>query len=215
MKSKKQFIKSSYLYLILDKDSYQEKYLIPVLKSLDNTLIDLVQFRAPLISDNQFYNIAKRIRSFCKGKGIGFIINNRCDIAIALGADGVHLGENDLPIDSARKILGKNKIIGITCRSLDNALKAQIDGADYIGIGPVFKSPLKPKLKTINHTIIKQVKKRISIPFFAIGGITTKNICQLVNSGIERIAVCSALCCNPNQFRNTALKLRCALRPGK
>ena len=122
-----------------------------------------------------------------------FIINDYADIAKLANADGLHLGQNDLPIKEARKLLGRNKIIGISCHSLEEAREAERSGADYIGFGPIFQSPTKPEYKAIGTGSLRKVMRRIKIPVFAIGGINTKNLKRLKAKRIERIAVSSLI----------------------
>ncbi len=122
-----------------------------------------------------------------------FIINDSLDIACACGADGVHLGQEDFPLKLARKILGKHKIIGISCHNLAQAIKAQRQGADYIGIGPIFKTPTKPEYKAIGLKVLRELKNIIKIPYFAIGNIDQSNIKEIIACKTKRIAVCRAI----------------------
>jgi len=122
------------------------------------------------------------------------IVNDRVDIALAAQADGVHLGQQDMPLAYARKMLGKDKIIGISCASIQEALKAQEGGADYIGIGPCFITVTKPESKKIKKTVLRNCTNRIRIPVFAIGGINRSNINELVRCGVRRVAVAKAIC---------------------
>jgi thiamine-phosphate pyrophosphorylase len=123
-----------------------------------------------------------------------FIINDYIDIAKILDADGIHLGQDDISIGIARKILGKGKIIGISCHNLEQALRAQEKGADYISIGPVFPTSTKPNAKPISLRLIKKISRKIKIPFFAIGGINENNIIEVLSRGAKRVAVCRAVC---------------------
>ena len=121
-----------------------------------------------------------------------FILNDHPDLALLSGADGVHLGQEDMPLEKARLILGKDKIIGVSCHNLRQALKAQKQGADYIGIGPIYASATKPDYKPIGLKVLKQLKGKIKIPYFAIGSINKSNIGKIVSSGARRVAVCRA-----------------------
>ncbi|MBU0548294.1 MAG: thiamine phosphate synthase [Candidatus Omnitrophica bacterium] len=122
-----------------------------------------------------------------------FIINDYIDVALLSGADGVHLGQQDLPLRQARKLLGKDKIIGISCHNLRQALKAQKEGADYIGIGPIYPSATKPEYRAIGLKVLRQLKDKIKIPYFAIGNIHADNIKEIIAAGARRIAVCRAI----------------------
>lgn len=134
-----------------------------------------------------------------------FIINDYLEIAALVNCDGIHLGQSDMPIELARRILGNEKIIGISCHNLAQAKEAQKKGADYIGIGPIFSTPTKPKYKAIGSNILKDIKKNITIPFFAIGGIDETNLHKIVSAGASRVSVCRAVCRKkniPNAIQN-------------
>jgi thiamine-phosphate pyrophosphorylase len=154
---------------------------------------DIVQLRDK-VSDRKtvLKNARKLAKLFLKGKTI-FIVNDYIDIAKVSGADGVHIGQDDLPIELVRKLLGKDKIIGVSCHSLKQARQAQRSGADYISIGPVFSTPTKPEYKPVGLTLIKKCKKVIKIPFFAIGGIDPSNVVKVMSCGGQRVVVCRAL----------------------
>ena len=122
-----------------------------------------------------------------------FIVNDDIIAAKVCAADGVHLGQSDASIKEARRILGKNKIIGKSCHSLAQAIKAEAEGADYLGIGPVFSSPLKPDLKAIGLKTVASLRERIKIPYYAIGGINLFNLKQIFKAGCRRVAVCRAV----------------------
>jgi thiamine-phosphate pyrophosphorylase len=120
-------------------------------------------------------------------------VNDYPDLAVFSGADGAHLGQEDMPLKKARSILGKDKIIGVSCHNLAQALKAQKQGADYIGIGPIYASATKPEYRPIGLKVLKQLKGKIKIPYFAIGNINKNNIAKIVSSGCRRVALSRAL----------------------
>ncbi len=158
---------------------------------------DVIQLRVANKSDKEFLSIATKIRKLARDSKIPLIINNRPDIALAIGAEGVHLGQDDLPIESVKKI-APQKLIGKSTHNLKEALKATKEGADYISIGPIFHSPTKPNLSPIGLNLISQIKEKIKIPpgglpVIAIGGINLSNIEQVIKSGAERVAICSAI----------------------
>jgi len=126
------------------------------------------------------------------------------------GSDGIHLGQEDMSIESARKILGKNKIIGVSCHCLEEAKLAQRRGADYISFGPVFKTPLKKKRRAIGLRELGEIKKKIKIPFFIIGGIGIEEMKGMRPLKIKRIAVCRAVCQSKN-LKEDIRKLRSCL----
>jgi thiamine-phosphate pyrophosphorylase len=123
-----------------------------------------------------------------------FIVNDHVDIARLVDADGVHLGQSDLPLEAARKLLGHDKIIGVSCTNLKQALLAQDQGADYLGIGAIFSTRTKPESAPLGLGELLAVKKKIKIPIFAIGGINENNIKEVLSLGVQGVAISSAIC---------------------
>lgn len=184
MKSKKILLKRSLLYLILDK---------PGLVRLPFNVVGMVQLRDKISTKSQILNSAiKLAKRLSKSKTL-FVINDYIDVALICGADGVHLGQDDIPLKAARSLLGSDKIIGISCHNLRQALEAQKEGADYIGIGPIYPSATKPEYRAIGLKALRQLKDKIKIPYFAIGDIHEGNIKEITAAGAKRIAVCRAI----------------------
>jgi thiamine-phosphate pyrophosphorylase len=127
-----------------------------------------------------------------------FIVNDHADIAKLADADGLHLGQSDLPLKYARRLLGSGKLIGISCSNLKEALAARENGADYLGIGPVFPTDTKAECGLVDLKFVKAVAKKISIPVFAIGGINEINIKEVLSLGCRRVAISSAICTAPD-----------------
>lgn len=194
MKSKKRSLLNSRLYLILDKNTCPGGSVDEIFGRLGSEAIDIVQLRENTACDREFLRDAGIIRRLSWKRGIIYIVNNRLDIALLVDADGLHLGQSDLPLEAARKLLGKNKILGVSCHNLFQALKAQAEGADYISIGPVFRTKTRPELKPINLRLLRTVNQEIRIPCFAIGGIDRSNIETAMSYGAKRVAVCRAIC---------------------
>jgi len=205
---------NSRLYLVLDRDTCYQGKTVDVFRQVDKGAVDLVQLRANTAPDREFLRDAENIKRLAHRRGIIFIINNRLDIAQIVDADGVHLGQSDSPIKLARKILGEDKIIGLSCHNLTQALKAQSEGADYISIGPLFRTKTKPESKPIPPKFIKMIDKRIGIPYFVIGGINRSNIGKVISYGAKRMALCRAICCAKN-IKKTSLDLRKFLKNKK
>ncbi|HTY44866.1 MAG TPA: thiamine phosphate synthase [Patescibacteria group bacterium] len=160
--------------------------------------VRLVQYRDKEAGTRQLYEEALRLRSLCK-KGAVFLVNDRLDIALGVDADGVHLGSDDLPYRVARRLLGKKKIIGITVHTVREAQEAQRLGADYIGVSPVFKTGTKRDAgKPAGIRLIKEIKKRVSIPVIAIGGIRLSNARQVVEAGADGVCAISAVVAGPD-----------------
>ena len=155
--------------------------------------VKIIQYREKNKPAKEIIKTGMKIRQLCSIYGALFIVNDRIDIAKILDADGVHLGQDDIPINEARKILGNDKIIGISTHKPDDALEAQKAGADYIGVGPVFKTPTKPNATPVGLKYVKWVSENINIPFYAIGSIDVNNVQKVISSGANKIAVIRAL----------------------
>lgn len=153
----------------------------------------VVQLREKSCGSREFYELALRVKKITLAHGVPLIINDRLDICLAADADGVHLGQKDIPCSVARKILGADKIIGVSAALPDEARQAEIDGADYLGVGAVFATSTKSDTRPVTPETIKQIRAAVSIPFVAIGGINKDNISQLYGLGINGAAVVSAV----------------------
>ena len=189
LKKSMEILKKNDLYVITD----QKENLLEVIEELLIAGVKIIQHRFKTGTDKDHLQEAIQIKNLCKRYNSLFIINDRVDIALASNADGIHLGQDDLDLKSARKILGYSKIIGISANNkidISNALK---EGCDYIGIGPVFETPTKKDKKPIGIENIKTLTKNLTIPWFAIGGINTKNISYLKNNGFKKVALVSQL----------------------
>jgi len=155
--------------------------------------VSFIQLRDKRSNDRDLLDKAKALARLTKDNNCVFIVNDRADIALASGADGVHIGQEDLPISHARTILGDDRIIGISTHDIDQAVTAQAEGADYIGVGPVFRTSTKPGLEAIGLDIVRRVAEEIDIPAFFIGGINATNVEEISARGGKRIAVASAV----------------------
>jgi thiamine-phosphate pyrophosphorylase len=153
----------------------------------------LIELREKEMGDGEFLALAREVREVTRRAGAVLIVNDRVDIARASGADGVHLGLDDLPASEARKILGPSKLVGLTAHSLAELRDAESRGADYIGVGTMFRSPTKPKLKVTGPARLIPATLRCSVPCYAIGGITRENLSVLLALGATRVAVGSAI----------------------
>jgi thiamine-phosphate pyrophosphorylase len=162
---------------------------------------DVVQFRDKLFPVRERFAAAVPLRAICAQYNVLFIVNDSLDIALAVNADGVHLGQNDLPVPQARQIIravGRREfLIGCSTHSLQQALEAEQQSADYIGVGPVFATPTKPSYNPVGLTLVKDVSSHVRIPQVAIGGIDVSNAGQVLEAGAKRIAVVRAVCGAP------------------
>lgn len=153
----------------------------------------VVQLREKHATSREFYQLALSLKRITGYYGIPLIINDRLDIAAAVNAEGVHLGQKDLPADIARAVLGEEKIIGVSANNLQAAINAELDGADYIGVGAVFQTSTKTDTKPVTIDKLKEIRSVVKIPMVAIGGIKRSNISQLNGTGINGVAVVSAV----------------------
>lgn len=157
---------------------------------------DTIQFREKGGETRQMIRVAEQMQALCKRAGAIFIVNDRVDVAIASHADGVHLGQNDFPIPLARKLLGEEAIIGGSAGNMEEARKCLLEGADYIGFGPVYFTTSKEDAGPAGGLgLLKQVVGEIPLPIIAIGGLTRDNTPQVIRTGVHGIAVISAVCC--------------------
>ncbi len=200
---KKELLKKTGIYLVTDRDALKDKDITSVVsKSLDAGA-DIVQFRNKTATDEEFLETGKKIRSLAKEKGALFIINDRIEAALALDGDGVHLGQDDMSVEAARRVLGKNKIIGLSTHSvsqIDEAIKKDVD---YISVGPVYSTPTKPDYPPVGLDLIRTASQKLKIPFVAIGGIDDSNIKEVLGAGAKRIAVVRAILSSDSPFEAT------------
>jgi thiamine-phosphate pyrophosphorylase len=160
---------------------------------------DTIQFRQKEGSTRELIETASVMKKICEKERVPLIINDRIDISIAVDADGVHLGQDDFPISLAREILGEDKIIGGSAGDLKEAKKCLVDGADYIGFGPVYTTASKEDAGPATGILkMKRVIEEIHLPFIGIGGIEAQNVRELMEAGVHGIAVISAVCCREN-----------------
>ncbi len=154
----------------------------------------LVQYRETGAERYKMYETAVLLRQITTRHGVTLIINDFIDLALAVKADGVHLGQDDLPLWVARRLLGKEVIIGISTHSLGEAIAAELEGADYIGFGPIFHTQTKvSSYKPVGVEAISEVKKQVAIPLYAIGGITLSALPTVISAGADGVAVISAV----------------------
>lgn len=153
----------------------------------------MVQLREKTAGSRDFYELALQVMQITQRYKLPLIINDRLDIALAVGADGVHVGQEDLPVAVVRRLLGPDKIVGATAATVADALRAEAEGADYIGSGAVFPTATKPGKPVLPLTVLTQIKQAVKLPVVAIGGITASNLVELKSTGVDGIAVVSAI----------------------
>ncbi|MTK11417.1 MAG: thiamine phosphate synthase [Clostridiaceae bacterium] len=182
------------LYLITDRNFLKGRNLKTVVEEAILGGSSIVQVREKNISTREFYRVALEVKEITNYYKVPLIINDRIDIAQAIDADGVHLGQDDMHLSIARKILGKNKIIGISAGNLEEALEAQQGGADYLGIGSIFFTGTKKDIDVpIAIDGLREIYSKINIPAVAIGGINESNFREVLSTGVDGISVISAI----------------------
>ncbi len=154
---------------------------------------DVVQLRDKTLSSRELFRLAKDLQAICDRTGTLFILNDRVDVALAADVDGVHVGQEDLPVRVVRQIMGHKKLIGCSTHSTAQALAAVGDGADYISCGPLFKTPTKPDYSPVGLDLVKEFRQLVRTPFVAIGGIDATNVAQAIAAGADRVAVVRAI----------------------
>lgn len=178
-----------------------------LLEKLEEALkagVRLIQYRDKDVSTNIMCYRAKQLAKLCKKYDAIFLVNDRIDVAMAVDADGVHIGQDDMDCHIARKILGKDKIIGVSTKTLDESIKALKDGADYLGCGAVYSTSTKDT-SVITIRSLKQIKENIDLPIYGIGGININNITDELNGILDGVAVITAIL-NSNNIAETVSK---------
>ena len=202
------------LYLVTDRRWLGERTLWDGVEEAIRGGATLVQLREKEISSKEYLELAQRVKEVTDRHDIPLIINDRIDIALAIDADGVHLGPEDLPVPIARKLLGDDKIIGSSAASVDEALLFQAQGADYLGVGAVFPTATKRGTEKVGLEDLRGIKSAVHIPVVAIGGINAENAKPVMETGVDGVAVVSAIM-NQTDIREAARQLLSLLRGAK
>ena len=196
------------LYLVTDKSDDVEKFLKTIEEAIKGG-VTVVQIREKTAETLDFYNLALQVKEITTKYNVPLIINDRVDVALAIDADGVHVGQSDMPCDVTRKLIGNDKILGVSAATIPEAKKAQEDGADYIGTGAVFPTATKDDAPKITKKELKEIVDSINIPVVAIGGINLNNVNELKDTDIAGISVVSAIMSsdNPKKSSEELLKI--------
>lgn len=203
------------LYLVTDRSLSLGRSNMEVVAAAVKGGVSCVQLREKHLDTRNFLQEALNLKALLTPLGIPLIINDRLDIALAVQADGVHLGQNDMPIAEARRLLPSSTIIGISSECLDDAIEAAEQGADYIGISPIYATPTKTDTGApLGLDGISEIRRHVTIPLVAIGGITAANARQVIAAGADGVAVVSAItsAAAPDQAAAELLK---KLRPSR
>lgn len=186
------------LYAVTDRHYLHDKTLEEAVKEAIDGGITFVQLREKNMDHEDFKEEALRIQSLCHQYQIPFVIDDDVDLAVEICADGVHVGQSDLEALEARKKIGSDKILGVSAGTVEEAIKAEKAGADYLGVGAVFPTGSKDDATPVSHDTLKAICNAVSIPVIAIGGITRNNVRELEGTGIVGIAVISAIFAKDN-----------------
>lgn len=181
------------VYLVTDRDLMSTETLEEAVEEAIKGGCTLVQLREKDCSSLDFYNTAVNVKKVTDKYNVPLLINDRLDIALAVDAAGVHVGQSDLPCSVVRKIIGEDKIIGVSAGNLKDALKAQEDGADYLGVGAMYATGTKKDAKHTSMDELKKIRENVSIPIVVIGGINKERINDFEGIGIDGLAIVSAI----------------------
>ncbi|GAB6169523.1 thiamine phosphate synthase [Clostridium carnis] len=197
------------LYLVTDSEILKDRDFYYSIEEALKGGVTMLQLREKEKSGKEFLEKAIKLRELTKKYNVKFIINDRVDIALLCDADGVHVGQSDIPGSYVRKLIGSNKILGVSARNVDEAKKAKEDGADYIGVGAMFGTNTKLDAKHVSIETLKEIKDKVSIPIVAIGGLTLNNIDNIKKVNIDGYAVVSAILKSENIKKECEMWINC------
>ena len=186
------------LYVILDRTVAGGRDLGGLLEAVIAGGARMVQLREKVWASGRLLPVAERLRARCRTAGVTFVMNDRVDLAVAVDADGVHLGQDDLPPRSARPLLRPGMILGVSTHSVEQARRAQADGADYVAVGAMFPTQTKSDFELVGPSLVRAVRSEIRVPLVGIGGITPDNVGEVIRAGADGVAVISAICASPD-----------------
>ena len=181
------------LYVIVDPEVTRDRDPVNITKSAVKGGADVVQLRGKRMGGLELFRTACAIRDICRVEGVVFIVNDRADVAVSADADGVHVGQEDLPIRIARQVVGPEKIVGASVKTVDMAREAIAEGADYLGVGAMFGSPTKPLSSVVGTERLRAIRDAIDIPIVGIGGVNLYNAQEVIDAGADGVAVISAV----------------------
>ncbi len=201
-------------YVVLDRSAARGRDLEAILDAVLAGGSRLVQLREKEWPSGRLLPLARRLRERCRRAGATFIVNDRIDLALAADADGVHLGQDDLPPEAARPLLRPGMILGLSTHSPEQARAAQAAGADYVAVGSMFPTGTKPHFQLVGPALIREVRTEIRAPVIGIGGITVDNVDEVIRAGADGVAVISAVCAaaDPEQATRRLLQAIAAAR---
>ena len=177
------------LYLVTNRYQDSLESFLEKLETACRSGVTIVQLREKNLTTNQYYQLAKQVKEITDAYQVPLIIDDRLDVCLAVDAAGLHIGDDELPVSVARQVLGPEKILGVTAKTVKRALEAEEGGADYLGTGAIFPTTTKENAPITLISTLKTICQRVAIPVVAIGGLTSENIAQLIGTGIAGVAV--------------------------
>jgi thiamine-phosphate pyrophosphorylase len=205
------------LYLVTDRGLARGRSNSAIVAAAVRGGVTCVQLREKTCSTREFIEEAARLKALLKPSGVPLIINDRLDVALAVGANGVHLGQSDMPLAAARSLVGSTMVIGISAESVEDAVAAQAGGADYLGVSPIFATPTKPDTAApLGMAGLQAIRRAVNLPLVAIGGLNHRNAAQAIRAGADGVAVVSAIVAaeDPEQAaRDLTREIAAARRP--
>lgn len=177
------------LYLVTNRYQYSLENFLEKVETACRSGVTIIQLREKNLTTNQYYQLAKQVKEITDAYQVPLIIDDRLDICLAVDAAGLHIGDDELPVSVARKVLGPKKILGVTAKTVKRALEAETWGADYLGTGAIFPTTTKENAPITLISTLKTICQKVAIPVVAIGGLTSENIEQLIGTGIAGVAV--------------------------
>ena len=177
------------LYLVTNRYQDSVESFLEKVETACRSGVTIVQLREKNLTTNQYYQLAKQVKEITDAYQVPLIIDDRLDVCLAVDAAGLHIGDDELPVSVARQVLGPEKILGVTAKTVERALEAEESGADYLGTGAIFPTTTKENAPITLISTLKTICQRVAIPVVAIGGLTSENIDQLIDTGIAGVAV--------------------------
>ena len=177
------------LYLVTNRYQDSLENFLEKVETACRSGVTIIQLREKNLTTNQYYQLAKQVKEITDAYQVPLIIDDRLDVCLAVDAAGLHIGDDELPVSVARKVLGPDKILGVTAKTIKRALEAEEGGADYLGTGAIFPTTTKENAPITLISTLKTICQRVAIPVVAIGGLTSENIDQLMGTGIAGVAV--------------------------
>ncbi len=181
------------LYLVTNRYQDSVESFLEKVETACRSGVTIVQLREKNLTTNQYYQLAKQVKEITDAYQVPLIIDDRLDVCLAVDAAGLHIGDDELPVSVARQVLGPEKILGVTAKTVKRALEAEEGGANYLGTGAIFPTTTKENAPITLISTLKTICQRVAIPVVAIGGLTSENIDQLIGTGIAGVAVVSVL----------------------